>query len=143
MTIDFKTPVLLPEHVTGAVAPNKKARAGQQVRLPDLYQKFAGSPGRLVRYRIKLDTSYLNQSEIVADVWSLHGKGWVELCRVIPDREFYIMEGPDVAATDLRCNEVTRTLSVESRGAKYVASSWQKVVNRIAAEAALLIEGLA
>lgn len=143
-TITHSIPVLTAEHVAGAVAPATSARPDQSIRLPDLYQKFAGSPSRLVRYQVKVDTSYLAQSHVIAEVWSLHGQGWVELARIYVDREFYTVQGPDVAALDPRTQEITKTLSVGSRGAEYVAGSWQKVVNRIAAEAALLIdEGLA
>lgn len=141
-SVMYYTPTLTLEDISGAVASGTSTRTEQSVRLPDLYQKFPGSPSRLVRYRIKVDTSYLAQSEVVAEVWSLHGVGWTELARIYVDKEFYTINGPDESALDPRTREITKTLSVGSKGAEYVAGSWQKIVNRIAAEAALVLEAV-
>lgn len=134
-TISENTPVLQPEHIVGHSEDDTKNRKlPQSIRIPDLYQKFSLSPhpSRLVRYRIKFD-SYLNQSYAIAELWSSHGVGWVELCKLKLEQEFYIIQGPDRSALDPRTREITRAF--DSKKADYIAKSWQKVVNLLAAEA--------
>lgn len=138
--IGYTVPKLTAEHITG-YGENSGARA-QSIRLPDLYQKFSLSPhpSRLVRYRISLDTSYLNQSYAIAEVWSSHGVGWTELARLYMDREFFIISGPDQKATDPKTRELTSTHTISTKVAEYVAQSWQKVVTLLAAEAKMVLE---
>lgn len=134
-TISENTPVLQPEHIVGHSEDDTKNRKlPQSIRIPDLYQKFSLSPHpiRLVRYRIKID-SYLNQSYAIAELWSSHGVGWVELCKLKLEQEFYIIQGPDRSALDPRTREITKAF--DSNKADYIAKSWQKVVDLLAAEA--------
>lgn len=142
VSVGHYIPEVLPEHVSGAQAPGFSSSPGQAIRLPDLYQKFPGSPSRLVRYRVKLDASYLAQSEVVAEVWSLHGVGWVELARLYADKEFYIVDGPDQVALDPNTRELTRLFTYEPDRVEYAAKVYQKVVNRLAWEASLVLEAL-
>lgn len=140
-TISENVPVLQPEHIVGHSEDDTRTRKlPQSIRIPDLYQKFSLSPhpSRLVRYHIKIDHSFLNQSYAVAEVWSSHGVGWVELCKLKVEQEFYIIQGPDRSALDPRTRELTHAF--DSDKADYIAKSWQKVVNLLAAEAQEVLE---
>lgn len=133
MAITTQVPTILPKHITG-YGENNGARA-QSIRLPDLYQKVGDD---LIRYQISLDTSYLSQSRAVAEVW-VGGNGWTELARLYVDREFFTISGPDQKATDPKTRELTTTYSISTKGAEYVAQSWQKVVTLLAAEAKMVL----
>ena len=131
--VSTTTPKITAKHITGH-GPDNGARV-QSIRLPDLYQKVGED---LVRYRISLDTSYLIQSHVVAEVW-VSGNGWTELARLYMDREFFIISGPDQKATDPKTRELTGINSISTKGAEYVAQSWQKVVTLLAAEAKMVL----
>lgn len=131
--VSTATPKITAEHITG-YGPNSGARI-QSIRLPDLYQKVGED---LIRYQISLDTSYLIQSHAVAEVW-VGGNGWTELARLYVDREFFIISGPDQKATDPKTRELTSVNSISTKGAEYVAKSWQKVVTLLAAEAKMVL----
>ena len=131
--VSTTTPKITAKHITG-YGENSGARA-QSIRLPDLYQKVGDD---LIRYRISLDTSYLVQSHAVAEVW-VGGNGWTELARLYMDREFFTISGPDQKATDPETRELTTTYSISTKGAEYVAQSWQKVVTLLAAEAKMVL----
>lgn len=118
----------IPALTASDLVNSKAGKVGQRLDLADQYQKVGE---RTVRYRISLDTSYLVQSSMVAEVWS-EAAGWVELVRLRPEVEFYIVSGPDVAATDPKSRELTRLFSAEK--AAYAAKSYQKVVALLAAE---------
>lgn len=138
MTIRHTIPQLTGEDLTGPVAPGATPTGGQTTVLPHLYQRVTD---RVVRYRISLDTSYLVQSSAIADVWTQ--AGWVELAQIRVDKEFYIISGPDQAATNPSVPELTRGQSIGKRQpAEYVAQSFQKVVNRLAQEAEMVLDAV-
>lgn len=132
--VSTTTPKITAEHITG-YGPDSGARI-QSIRLPDLYQKVRNE---LVRYRVKVDTSYLFQSEAVAEVW-LTGSGWTELVSLHLDREFFIISGPDQKATDPKTRELTSINSINMKGAEYVAQSWQKIYNHLSDHAAMILD---
>lgn len=110
------------------VSPNATGRVDQKVRLADQFQKIGD---RVVRYRVAIDGSYLVQSTMEAEVWT--DAGWVNLVTLQPEVEFYIVSGPDVAATDQSSRELCRLFDAEK--AAYAARSWQKVYTLLATEA--------
>lgn len=132
----LRRPHLVPTDLTGHQSPNaSSSHPPQQVSLPDLYHQIGD---RLVRYRVKIDSSYISQSDAVADVWSRHGVGWLELARINVGREFYFEMGPAKNATDPESRELSKFLRYDNA---YTASqSWQKVVDRLADEAATVLE---
>ena len=132
--VSTTTPKITAEHITG-YGPDTGARI-QSIRLPDLYQKVRNE---LVRYRVKVDTSYLFQSEAVAEVW-LTGGGWTELVSLHLDREFYVVRGPDNKASDPDSRELTSTSSISTKGAEYVAQSWQKIYDHLFDHAAMILD---
>ena len=123
--ISSRVPVLVASDLVSSNA----SKVGQSVRLADQYQKVGD---RVVRYRIDLDMSYIGQSSMVAEVWS-EAAGWVELVRLRPEVEFYIVSGPAKAALDPKSRELMRIFDASK--ADQAAKSWQKVVALLAAEA--------
>lgn len=122
--ISSRVPVLAAADIVSSNA----SKVGQSVRLADQYQKVGD---RVVRYRIDLDMSYLVQSSMVAEVWS-EAAGWVELVRLRPEVEFYIVSGPAKDALDPKSRELMRIFDADK--ADRAAKSWQKVVALLAAE---------
>ena len=122
--ISSRVPVLAAADIVSSNA----SKVGQSVRLADQYQKVGD---RVVRYRIDLDMSYLVQSSMVAEVWS-EAAGWVELVRLRPEVEFYIVSGPAKDALDPKSRELMRIFDADK--ADQAAKSWQKVVALLAAE---------
>lgn len=132
--VSTTTPKITAEHISG-YGPDSGARV-QSIRLPDMYQKVRNA---LVRYRVRVDTSYLSQSEAVAEIW-LTSSGWTELVSLHLDREFYVFSGPDRQASDSDSRELTATNSINLKGAEYVAQSWQKIYNHLSDHAAMIID---
>ena len=122
--ISSRVPVLAAADIVSSNA----SKVGQSVLLADQYQKVGD---RVVRYRIDLDMSYLVQSSMVAEVWS-EAAGWVELVRLRPEVEFYIVSGPAKDALDPKSRELMRIFDADK--ADQAAKSWQKVVALLAAE---------
>ena len=118
----------VPALVASDIVSGNASKVGQSVRLADQYQKVGD---RVVRYRIDLDMSYLVQSSMVAEVWS-EAAGWVELVRLRPEVEFYIVSGPAKDALDPKSRELMRIFDADK--ADQAAKSWQKVVALLAAE---------
>lgn len=122
--ISSRVPVLAASDIVNSNA----SKVGQSVRLADQYQKI---DGRVVRYRISLDMSYIGQSSMVAEVWS-EAAGWVELVNLRPGVEFYIVSGPAKDALNPKSRELMRIFDADQ--ADRAAKSWQKVVALLAAE---------
>lgn len=112
-----------------------RGRVAQRIALADQYQKIGDW---VVRYRVAIDGSYLVQSTMEAEVWT--DAGWTNLVTLRPEVEFYIVSGPDVAATDPKSRELTR-LFHESKAA-YAAQSYQKVYALLAAEAGKVLAAI-
>ena len=130
----YTTPQLLSVHIAGAEG---KFKSRQSVYLPDFYQRFELSPRppRLVRYRVCVDTSHLGQSGALAEVWSGHGQGWVELCQLHFPSEFYV--GSSDGALDPDTPEL---LSSYTQDPSRIVRSWQKIYERLACEAETVLE---
>lgn len=122
--ISSRVPVLAASDLVSSNA----SKVGQRINVADQYQKI---DGRVVRYRVAIDCSYLVQSTMKADVWT--DAGWTNLVTLQPEVEFYIVNGPDVAATDPKSRELTRLH--DAKKAAYAARSYQKVYALLAAEA--------
>ena len=136
---DFRCPELTKEHILGSRSGEASPRPPQQLRIPDLYQRVLNSPHptSLVRYRVKIDSSYLDQSSAVAELWSGHGQGWVELAQIYVGREFYTIPGPNKDALDPSSREISKFLDWKRAGE--VAISWQKIIKRLSDEATLVL----
>lgn len=129
--ISSRVPVLAASDLVSSNA----GKVGQRINVADQYQMI---DGRVVRYRVSLDTSYLVQSSMVAEVWT--DAGWTNLVTLRPEVEFYIVSGPDVAATDPKSRELTRLFDAER--AAYAARSYQKVYALLAAEAKKVLDAI-
>ena len=126
--ITTRTPAIKAEDVLSPHKDEMRGRVPQRVTLADQYQKIGDW---VVRYRVAIDGSYLVQSTMEAEVWT--DAGWTNLVTLQPEVEFYIVNGPDVAATDPQSRELTRLFDAEN--AAYAAQSYQKVYDLLAAEA--------
>lgn len=122
------------KYLTGldVTGPNHQQRglSAQSVKLPDKYEDLGGYK---VRYRVYLDTSYLEQSRAAVDVWHSSDLCWNEVAKLQLDKEFYLADGPPTpdALNPLK-NELAKTVSINSKGADFVAESWEKVYRRLA-----------
>ena len=126
--ITTRIPAIKAHDVLNPYKGEMRGRVSQKVALADQYQKIGDW---VVRYRVAIDGSYLVQSTMEAEVWT--DAGWTNLVTLQPEVEFYIVNGPDVAATDPQSRELTRLFDAEN--AAYAAQSYQKVYDLLAAEA--------
>ena len=126
--ITTRTPAIKAHDVIDPHRVKNGGRVAQKITLADQYQKISD---RLVRYRVAIDGSYLVQSTMEAEVWT--DAGWTNLVTLRPEVEFYIVSGPDVAATDPKSRELTRLH--DAKNVAYAAQSYQKVYDLLAAEA--------
>lgn len=133
--ITTRIPVIKAHDVINPHRDEMRGRVAQKITLADQYQKIGD---RVVRYRVAIDGSYLVQSTMEAEVWT--DAGWTNLVTLQPEVEFYIVSGPDVAATDPTSRELARLFVPEK--AAYAAQSWQKVYDLLAAEAKKVLDAI-
>lgn len=110
----------------------KVIRNNQTVRFPDMLSEINGHK---VRYRICVDSSFLNQSKAFIDVWSETNLCWNEVWNLHLDSLFEIASGPD---NNKKCidPDSPQLASVHNpKGAEFIAKSWQKIVIRLCEEA--------
>lgn len=100
-------------------------RGNQITRFPHV---LGDVNGHKVRYRVAIDSSYIEQSSAVVDVWSPATMSWNELWTLEMGTEFSIGKGPK-AAKDVEDRGSRVLASVHNpNGPKYIADSWQKVI---------------
>ena len=133
--ISTRVPSIKAEDVLSPHKDEMRGRVAQKITLADQYQKIGD---RVVRYRVAIDGSYLVQSTMEAEVWT--DAGWTNLVTLRPEVEFYIVSGPDVAATDQKSRELTRLF--DAKKAAYAARSYQKVYALLASEAKKVLEAI-
>ena len=133
--INSRVPVIDADDLLSPHSDDARGRIPQRIALADQYQKIGD---RVVRYRVAIDGSYLMQSTMEAEVWT--DAGWTNLVTLRPEVEFYIISGPDVAATDPESRELTRLFHANK--AAYAAQSYQKVYALLAAEAKKVLSAI-
>lgn len=143
MKIYTDVPTLEPYEVFRQYPNGSSVRPDQRVKLPDKHRRFTldDHPAVLVRYRVQVDTSYLNQSNIVAEFWN-PTRGWTKVLTLDAEYEFYIVSGPPKDAANPAKRELYRPHRFNEGTSEKVAESWQKIYNLLDAETGSLLRAL-